>query len=135
MSDWLKWSQLRLLVTLGVSYVLFGELASLLSSDGETCIVNPAKYGDYYADNNECPALHILLLKLLAAIFEKLGDPNWVIAVFTVILAFATGFLYFATRDLVKGAERTTQTQLRAFVFGGGIQQAANRFDDPSGRP
>jgi hypothetical protein len=39
------------------------------------------------------------------------------IAAFTIILAFATAFLYEATRDLVKGAEDTAQKQLRAYVF------------------
>jgi hypothetical protein len=39
------------------------------------------------------------------------------IAAFTVILAFATGFLYFATRDLVEGADKNAEKQLRAYVF------------------
>jgi len=39
------------------------------------------------------------------------------IAIFTVILAFATGFLYFATRDLVKGSDKTARQQLRAYVY------------------
>jgi hypothetical protein len=39
-----------------------------------------------------------------------------VIAIFTVILGFATAFLYIATRDLVKGAEKTAERQLRAYV-------------------
>jgi hypothetical protein len=38
------------------------------------------------------------------------------IAAFTVVLAFATGFLFFATRDLVKGAEETAERQLRAYI-------------------
>jgi hypothetical protein len=45
MSEWLKWSQIRLLTTLGISYLLFAEMVSLFLSDGATCIVNPAKYG------------------------------------------------------------------------------------------
>jgi hypothetical protein len=39
------------------------------------------------------------------------------IALFTIILAFATGFLYVATRDLVKGAEKTAEQQLRAYLY------------------
>jgi hypothetical protein len=39
------------------------------------------------------------------------------IAAFTVILAFATGFLYVATRDLVNDAKDTSRRQLRAYVF------------------
>jgi hypothetical protein len=50
------------------------------------------------------------------------------IAGLTVILAFATAFLYGATRDLVKGAEETAERQLRAYVFiqGGQIQIVDN---------
>jgi hypothetical protein len=46
------------------------------------------------------------------------------IAAFTVILAFATGFLYFATRDLVTGADKNAEKQLRAYVgiWGGSVQ-------------
>jgi hypothetical protein len=39
-----------------------------------------------------------------------------IIAAFTVFLALATAFLYFATRSLVEGAEDTSQKQLRAYV-------------------
>jgi hypothetical protein len=39
------------------------------------------------------------------------------IAAFTVILSFATGFLYFATRDLVEGADKNAEKQLRPYVF------------------
>jgi hypothetical protein len=39
-----------------------------------------------------------------------------VIAGFTVCLAFATVFLYFATRELVEGADQTAEKQLRAYV-------------------
>jgi len=38
------------------------------------------------------------------------------IAFFTVVLAFATGFLYLATRDLVNGADNTAKRQLRAYL-------------------
>jgi hypothetical protein len=38
------------------------------------------------------------------------------IAVFTIVLAFATGFLYVATRDLVRGADKTAREQLRAYI-------------------
>lgn len=42
-----------------------------------------------------------------------------VLAAFTILLTFATIFLWFATGDLVRGAERTAQRQLRAYVFPG----------------
>jgi hypothetical protein len=38
-------------------------------------------------------------------------------AIFTVLLGLATIFLWLATRDLVDNAERTSQRQLRAYVF------------------
>jgi hypothetical protein len=39
------------------------------------------------------------------------------IAGFTVLLAFATFFLWLATRDLVEDAKHNAETQLRAYVF------------------
>jgi hypothetical protein len=39
-----------------------------------------------------------------------------IIGAFTLVLAVVTGFLYRATRDLVEGAERTAERQLRAYV-------------------
>ena len=39
------------------------------------------------------------------------------IALFTVILGTATGFLWKATRELVHGAEKTAERQLRAYVL------------------
>jgi hypothetical protein len=39
-----------------------------------------------------------------------------VLAAFTVLLTFATIFLWFATGDLVRGAERTAKRELRAYV-------------------
>lgn len=38
------------------------------------------------------------------------------VAAFTIVLAFATVFLWYATRDLVKGSEETAERQLRAYV-------------------
>jgi hypothetical protein len=52
------------------------------------------------------------------------------IALFTIILAFATGFLYVATRELVQGAEDTARRQLRAYVF---LDQMT--IADPLGTP
>ena len=39
-----------------------------------------------------------------------------IIAAFTIILALSTIFLWVATRDLVTGAEKTAERQLRAYV-------------------
>ena len=43
-------------------------------------------------------------------------DAEKTIAAFTVILGIATGLLWWVTRGLVKGAERTERRQLRAYV-------------------
>lgn len=43
-------------------------------------------------------------------------NADSIIALFTVILGFATWLLYWATRALVKGAERASQRQLRAYI-------------------
>jgi hypothetical protein len=51
----------------------------------------------------------------IGTVFDEHGEA--VIAAFTVILAFSTIFLWAATRDLVAGAERTAERQLRAYVF------------------
>jgi hypothetical protein len=127
----LKWSQTRLLVTLALSYLVFAEVVSLFLSDGSTCIVNPAAYGQYYADNNECPALHVFLIKIAASVLEKLGDPNWVIAIaavvtaaFTIILGLFTISLSKSTRIAANAAGRSVKVAEdslvkleRAFVF------------------
>jgi hypothetical protein len=47
-------------------------------------------------------------------VLEGYGEA--VIAAFTIVLAIATGFLYRATRDLVRGAEDTSERQLRAYL-------------------
>jgi hypothetical protein len=44
------------------------------------------------------------------------GQKEEILAAFTVILAFSTIFLWVATRDLVKGAEKTARSELRAYV-------------------
>jgi hypothetical protein len=124
MSEWLKWSQTRLLFTLGISYILFAEAMSLLLSDGATCIVNPAKYGAYYAEKNECPALHVFFVETATTIFEKLGDPNWVIAVsavvtaiFTVVLGTFTISLARSTRIAATAAEKALTEIERPWLF------------------
>src|SRR6187431_2243000 len=51
----------------------------------------------------------------LGHVLEGYGEA--VIAVFTIVLAFATGLLWKATRELVRGAEKTAERQLRAYVL------------------
>jgi hypothetical protein len=53
------------------------------------------------------------------------------IAAFTVVLAFATGYLYFATRDLVEGADKNSEKQMRAYI--GVIRGAIQPHQLPDG--
>lgn len=48
--------------------------------------------------------------------FDTYWDAERTIAAFTVILAIATGLLFWATRALVRGAEQTAEAQLRPYV-------------------
>jgi hypothetical protein len=43
-------------------------------------------------------------------------DPDRVIAIFTVVLGTVTFFLWLATRNLVRGAEKIGEAQVRAYV-------------------
>ena len=57
-----------------------------------------------------------------------------VIAALTIVLALSTFFLWGATRDLVRGSKKVAQTQLRAFVFAKGCEQAIHLVDIPGGQ-
>lgn len=48
--------------------------------------------------------------------FHEWLDAEKTIAIFTVILGIATGFLWWATRNLVKDAKESSRRQLRAYV-------------------
>src|ERR1700689_1023610 len=52
------------------------------------------------------------------------------LAVLTLVLATGTFFLWLATRRLVRGAEKTSVQQLRAFVFGKRFSIGPNIFPD-----
>lgn len=47
----------------------------------------------------------------------RLKVTDTLLVLFTCLLFVATLYLYLATRDLVKGADKTAQQQLRAYVF------------------
>ncbi len=63
------------------------------------------------------------------------ANANSTIAVFTVVLALATIFLWTATRDLVHGAERTERRQLRAYVGVDRLSFECAGFDDKNYKP
>jgi hypothetical protein len=52
-----------------------------------------------------------------------------IIAGFTICLAFATVFLYFATKNLVDGADDTAQRQLRAYIGLHGMETTVYPFE------
>jgi hypothetical protein len=78
------------------------------------------------SNQNNYPAPQVALKVGIARIFALIrGNKDEIVAVstvfialFTVILGFATVFLYSATRELVKGSEKTAEQQLRAYVIG-----------------
>jgi hypothetical protein len=119
----LNWSQTRLLAMSGAAVAIVMEPISWLTSGISPCIVNPENYSLYYAGGDKCPTFHVFLFKLLASIFEKLGDPNWVIATFTIVLAGSTIGLWISTNKLWNAGEKqfalaedTAQRQIRAYV-------------------
>ena len=94
------------------------EAFSLAPSSEFACVVNPENYGAYYAQSQECPPLHIFLLNLCASILNILGDHDWMLVIFTGILAIFTGRLWFTT-------ERDTRILQRAYlsVIPRGVEQ------------
>jgi hypothetical protein len=106
MLDLLNWSQPRLLSTLAVWIAIAMEPVSWMTSQVPPCMVNPENYSNYYAEHQECPTFHVFLIKFTTAILEKLGDPNWVIAIFTVVLASSTIGLWIATKGLYDTGEK-----------------------------
>jgi hypothetical protein len=61
------------------------------------------------------------------------NNAEGIIAVFTIVLALSTIFLWSATRDLVHDTQSTAQAQLRAFVFFTTIEASPNHFPDATG--
>ena len=124
MSTLLRWSQARLLSTIAIGYLLFADIASWSFTDGATCIVNPARYGSYYAETGKCPTLDVAFIKILATIFDALRDPNWVIAIatvvtaaFTVVLGTFTISLARSTRTAATAAQKALTELERPYLF------------------
>jgi hypothetical protein len=92
---WARWKFNSQLVA---AYLILLEITSWLPAPrGAACVVNPANYGGYYAEHNECPTFHVFLTKLFSRVFEMLSNPNWIIAIFTVVLAGSTIALWVVT--------------------------------------
>jgi hypothetical protein len=94
----LAWSQTRFFFTLAVAALLVMEPVSWITAPiPGGCLVNPEEYAAYYNGHNDCPTFHVFLVDLTVRVFRHLSDPNWVIADFTVVLAFSTLSLWAVT--------------------------------------
>jgi hypothetical protein len=136
------WSQTRLLFTLAVAVLIVMEPVSWMTAAIPGCIVNPESYGAYYPNHNQCPTFHVFLIVGVARVLEHFGDPNWVIADFTVILALSTICLWVVTwrasvrqsRDMEASiavalkAANAADLSARAAI---GVESPIIRFDAP----
>jgi hypothetical protein len=94
----LAWSQTRFFVTLAVAALLVMEPVSWITAPiPGGCLVKPENYAPYYSGHDYCPTFHIFLIDLATRVFRHFGDPNWVIADFTAVLAFSTICLWAVT--------------------------------------
>jgi hypothetical protein len=118
----LAWSQTRFFVTLAVAALLVMEPVSWITVSIPGCIVKPENYAAYYSYPNHCPTFHVFLVELVARVFEHFGDPNWVIADFTAVLAFSTICLWLVTW-------RASVRQSRDMEASIGVGEAANRLN------
>jgi hypothetical protein len=130
----LNWSKMRLLTTLLVATAIAMEPVSWLTSGIPPCIVNPENYSAYYAEGDKCPTFHIFLFKITASIFEKFGDPNWVIATFTIVLAVSTIGLWISTNKLWKSGDENMRVLERAYLGLGPTQIKIVEADETNPR-
>lgn len=104
------------------------------SSTFQTCIQQ-----DQSQTANNHPEDYIAAFSIRADTYRDcLGDfvhdrKDEILVAFTVILAFSTIFLWVATRDLVSGADKTAERQLRAYV--NIIRGAIQPHQQPNGIP
>ncbi len=128
------WSQARLLFTLAVAALIVMEPVSWMTASIPPCIVNPENYGAYYADHNYCPTFHVFLVKLLARVLEHFGDPNWVVADFTAVLALSTIILWIVTwqagirqsRDMKASIAAAEKAAMGAMIGARAAQKSAD---------
>jgi hypothetical protein len=94
----LAWSETRLLLTLAVAALLVMEPVSWITAPiPGGCLVHPEDYAAHYDGHNYCPTFHVFLMGQAVRVFAHFADPNWVIADFTVVLAFSTLSLWVVT--------------------------------------
>lgn len=110
-------SQSRLLPVLALAWLALLEPVSWLTSRIPPCVIDAASYGTHYSENKECPPFHVFLVKISAAILEKLGEPAWATVAATIFIAAFTGTLWWSTHRLWKAGEIHSERQLRAYIL------------------
>ena len=91
------------------------KVASWITSQVPPCMVNPAEYGDYYAQNNQCPTFHVFLY---LDVFKKLSSHEWITAIATIIIAWFTGTIWSINRRQLVHSHNVE----RAYISGGGVR-------------
>ncbi len=94
-----RWSPLRFWTYGIVGLLIAMELTSWITLGGPTsaCIVDVRDY----SDQDECPTLHVLLLKSSTTILQTIGH-DWLLAAAAVATAVFTATLWFVTNESVK---------------------------------
>lgn len=110
----------RRVLIFAVLWLLFEGAISLLATCDQVA-EQASQNGGSQQTQKHCTALSGPVLASgwafvywLGHVLEGYGEA--VIAVFTIVLAFATGLLWKATRDLVRSSERSAERQLRAYM-------------------
>lgn len=108
---------------LAIVWVLVMEAFSLLPPGPFACVVNPENYPEYYAQYKECPPFHFLLIDVAFRMLDVLGDHEWMLVIFTGILAlftirlwYSTDKLWRITRSTLDHAEQATRKELRSYI-------------------
>ncbi len=108
MSKLQAWS-LTILALIGL------DLASEITARIPFCVINPADYGSYYAQHNECPAFHVFFFKSSASVLEAIGH-DWLIAIAAVATAFFTATLWWSTRGMLRATYESIRLARAEFL-------------------
>ncbi len=100
-------------LTIGLAVVALVLWIVLGDATFQKCIKNPNPESTKDPFENNIPLLHVR--GCIGAFVH--GNAESIIAIFTVILGFATLFLWWATRNLVVDAKKTAERQLRAYIW------------------
>jgi hypothetical protein len=100
----------------------------LSSTQVQNCVQNSQSNSANKTFQNNISDFNVILRGCVGGFVHN--NAEGIIAIFTVILALSTVFLWRATRDLVNEARETSRRQLRAYVFtdGGAIDLTNGPF-------